>query len=36
MVIAIADEADDVGVSEAEQNVELLPEGAVEALAGAV
>ncbi|THU74520.1 hypothetical protein C4D60_Mb04t34230 [Musa balbisiana] len=35
-VVAVAEEADDVGVAEAEEYVELLAEGAVEALAGAV
>lgn len=35
LVVAEAEEADDVGVAEAEEDVELQAEGAVEALAGA-
>jgi hypothetical protein len=35
-VVAVGEEADDVGVPEPEQRVELLPEHAVEALAAAV
>lgn len=36
MVIAVAEKADYVGVMEAEEDVKLLTESAVEALAGAV
>jgi hypothetical protein len=36
LLVAVGEEADDVGVPEPEQRVELLPEHAVEALAAAV